>query len=151
MPFRLCWQRAIQRRFQERHDALVRTIGAGDVELGIGIGMDNGDTNFGTFGQTHRDLTAVGTVVNRAPRAQAMAKSGEIRVTTAVRDRTRDMITASGSDYRLKGFDQPVTRGKKDGSSVPLRAEAVGMVVCRLRTSPQRRTGGFVPAHLNSF
>ncbi|WP_342721989.1 MULTISPECIES: adenylate/guanylate cyclase domain-containing protein [unclassified Bradyrhizobium] len=101
--------RDIQRRFQERHDALVRTIGAGDIELGIGIGMDSGDTNFGEFGQTHRDLTAVGTVVNRAARAQAMAKSGEILVTTAVRDRTRDMITAAGSDYTLKGFDQPVT------------------------------------------
>jgi len=100
--------RDIQRRFQERHDTLVRTIGAGDIELGIGIGMDSGDTNFGEFGQTHRDLTAVGTVVNRAARAQAMAKSGEILVTTAVRDRTRDMITAAGSDYTLKGFDQPV-------------------------------------------
>jgi len=101
--------RDIQRRFQERRDALARTIGAGDIELGIGIGMDSGDTNFGEFGQTHRDLTAVGTVVNRAARAQAMAKSGEILVTTAVRDRTRDMITAAGSDYTLKGFDQPVT------------------------------------------
>ncbi|WP_375789909.1 adenylate/guanylate cyclase domain-containing protein [Bradyrhizobium sp. Pha-3] len=101
--------RDIQRRFRERHDALVRVIGAGDIEIGIGIGLDSGDTNFGEFGQTHRDLTAVGTVVNRAARAQAAAKSGEILVTTAVRDRTRDMITATGSDYTLKGFDQPVT------------------------------------------
>ncbi len=30
-------------------------------------------------------------------------------MTTAVRERTRDMITASGSDFALKGFDQPVT------------------------------------------
>ncbi|WP_338687946.1 adenylate/guanylate cyclase domain-containing protein [Bradyrhizobium sp. 26S5] len=100
--------RDIQRRFQERHDALVRTIGAGDIDIGIGIGMDSGDTNFGEFGQTHRDLTAVGTVVNRAARAQAAAKSGEILVTTAVRERTGDMITAAGSDHALKGFDQPV-------------------------------------------
>ncbi|PDT77075.1 adenylate/guanylate cyclase domain-containing protein [Bradyrhizobium sp. C9] len=101
--------REIQRRFQERRDALAQAIGAGDIELGIGIGMDSGDTNFGEFGQTHRDLTAVGTVVNRAARAQAAAKSGEILVTTAVRDRTGDMITAAGSDYTLKGFDRPVT------------------------------------------
>ena len=101
--------REIQRRFQERRDALAQAIGAGDIELGIGIGMDSGATNFGEFGQTHRDLTAVGTVVNRAARAQAAAKSGEILVTTAVRDRTRDMITATGSEYTLKGFDQPVT------------------------------------------
>lgn len=101
--------REIQHRFLERRDALAQAIGAGDIELGIGIGMDSGDTNFGEFGQTHRDLTAVGTVVNRAARAQAAAKSGEILVTTAVRDRTRDMITATGSEYTLKGFDQPVT------------------------------------------
>lgn len=100
--------REIQRRFQERRDVLAKTIGAGDIELGIGIGMDSGDTNFGEFGQTHRDLTAVGTVVNRAARAQAAAKSGEILVTTAVRDRTGDMIAATGSEYTLKGFDQPV-------------------------------------------
>ncbi|MGY4479231.1 hypothetical protein [Bradyrhizobium sp. USDA 3364] len=42
-------------------------------------------------------------------RAQAIAKSGEILVTSAVRDRNRDMITAAGSDHALKGFDQPVT------------------------------------------
>ncbi|WP_244485506.1 adenylate/guanylate cyclase domain-containing protein [Bradyrhizobium tropiciagri] len=101
--------RDIQSGFRDRHDALVRTIGAGDVKIGIGIGIDSGDTNFGEFGKNHRDLTAVGTVVNRAARAQAMAKSGEILVTSAVRDRTRDMITAAGSDYTLKGFDQPVT------------------------------------------
>ncbi|MGY4570382.1 adenylate/guanylate cyclase domain-containing protein [Bradyrhizobium sp. USDA 3256] len=101
--------RQIQRSFRDRHDALVRAIGAGDIEIGIGIGLDSGDTNFGEFGHTHRDLTAVGTVVNRAARAQAAARSGEILVTTAVRDRTRDMITAAGADYTLKGFDQPVT------------------------------------------
>jgi len=101
--------RDIQRSFHDRHDALVRTIGAGDVEIGIGIGIDSGHTNFGEFGQTHRDLTAVGTVVNRAARAQAMAKSGEILVTSAVRDRTGDMVTAVGSDHVLKGFDRPVT------------------------------------------
>lgn len=101
--------REIQRSFQDRHDALVRAIGAGDIEIGIGIGMDSGDTNFGEFGKAHRDLTAIGTVVNRAARAQAVAKSGEILVTTAVRERTRDMITSSGSDFALKGFEQPVT------------------------------------------
>ncbi len=58
--------REIQRSFQDRHDALVQAIGAGNIEIGIGIGMDSGDTNFGEFGQTHRDLTAIGTVVNRA-------------------------------------------------------------------------------------
>lgn len=101
--------REIQQSFARRRSDLVRSIGAGDIEIGIGIGMDSGETNFGEFGQSHRDLTAVGTVVNRAARAQATARSGEILVTRAVRDRTHDMITGSGSDFALKGFAQPVT------------------------------------------
>lgn len=100
--------RAIQQRFAERRDALLETIGTRDVELGIGIGIDSGETNFGEFGRSHRDLTAVGTVVNRAARAQAAAKSGEILVTSAVRERSGDLVTDAGREYSLKGFEQPV-------------------------------------------
>jgi class 3 adenylate cyclase len=99
----------IQDRFRARHDALVKDIGIGEVELGIGIGIDCGDTNFGEFGHSHRDLTAVGTVVNRAARTQAAAKAGEILVTSAVRDRAADMINDGGREYTLKGFAEPVT------------------------------------------
>lgn len=101
--------RNILERFSRRHHELARAIGAGDIEIGIGIGIDSGETNFGEFGQTHRDLTAVGTVVNRAARAQAAARSGEILVTSAVRDRTGQMVRGAGSDHILKGFGQPVT------------------------------------------
>jgi adenylate cyclase len=61
------------------------------LEYGIGIGIDSGETNFGEFGHAHRDLTAVGTVVNRAARAQSAAKSGEILVTASVRDRAANL------------------------------------------------------------
>ena len=101
--------RAIQQRFAERRDALQEEIGTRDVELGIGIGIDSGDTNFGEFGRSHRDLTAIGTVVNRAARAQAVAKPGEILVTAAVRDRSGGLVSGEGRDFSLKGFDQPVT------------------------------------------
>ena len=101
--------RAIQQRFAERRDALQEEIGRADVELGIGIGIDSGDTNFGEFGRSHRDLTAIGTVVNRAARAQAAAKPGEILVTTAVRDRCGGIVSGEGREFSLKGFDQPVT------------------------------------------
>lgn len=101
--------RAIQQRFSERREALLQTIGKHDVELGIGIGIDCGETNFGEFGHSHRDLTAVGTVVNRAARAQAAAKSGEILVTSAVRDRSGGMVGDTGREFSLKGFEQPVT------------------------------------------
>jgi len=100
--------RAIQQRFAERREPLLETIGARDAELGIGIGIDSGETNFGEFGQSHRDLTAIGTVVNRAARAQAAAKSGEILVTAAVRDRSGGMVSGEGRDFSLKGFEQAV-------------------------------------------
>jgi class 3 adenylate cyclase len=98
--------REIQARFRERHDELAEAVGVGD--LGIGIGIDSGETNFGEFGHTHRDLTAIGTVVNRAARAQAAAKPGEILVTRMVRDRTDGIVTGDGNDYMLKGFAEPV-------------------------------------------
>jgi class 3 adenylate cyclase len=101
--------RTIQQRFAERRDSLLEKIGTRDIELGIGIGIDSGETNFGEFGRSHRDLTAVGTVVNRAARAQAAAKSGEILVTSAVRERSGDMVSGAGREYSLKGFEQPVS------------------------------------------
>jgi class 3 adenylate cyclase len=101
--------REIQQRFRDRHDTLRQAIGVKDIDLGIGIGIDSGETNFGEFGHSHRDLTAIGTVVNRAARTQAAAKSGEILVTAPVRDRAGGMITTTGNDYVLKGFEQPVT------------------------------------------
>lgn len=101
--------REIQQRFAGRRDALLEQIGKPDAELGIGIGIDSGETNFGEFGQSHRDLTAIGTVVNRAARAQAAARSGEILVTSAVRERSGGRMTDAGQDFSLKGFDRPVT------------------------------------------
>jgi adenylate cyclase len=103
--------RDIQRGFYSRREELMRIIALPDqsVEIGIGIGIDSGDTNFGEFGQTHRDLTAVGTVVNRAARAQSAAKSGEILVTASVRDRTGVMIAGGGTEHTLKGFEDPVS------------------------------------------
>ncbi len=101
--------REILDRFHARRDALIKDIGVADVELGIGIGIDCGDTNFGEFGHSHRDLTAVGTVVNRAARAQAAAGPGEILVTSAVRDRACDLVSGAGRAHTLKGFAEPVT------------------------------------------
>lgn len=101
--------REIQARFQDKHDQLLHDLGIDNAELGIGVGIDCGETNFGEFGHSHRDLTAVGTVVNRAARAQAAAKAGEILVTGAVRERIGAMASGDGHDYALKGFAQPVT------------------------------------------
>ena len=101
--------REIQTTFAARRDQVLRDIGLPDADLGIGIGLDCGDTNFGEFGKSHRDLTAVGTVVNRAARVQASATRGEILVTDTVRERVGDMIADRGREFALKGFDRPVT------------------------------------------
>lgn len=99
----------IQARFREKHDEILQRIGLPNAAIGIGIGIDCGETNFGEFGTSHRDLTAIGTVVNRAARAQAAATGGQILVTTAVRERAGALVASAGRDYTLKGFDKPVT------------------------------------------
>jgi adenylate cyclase len=79
-------------------------------DLGVGIGLDSGNVSFGEFGRSHRDLTAIGTVVNTAARAQSVASSGQILVTQAVRDRSGPEIEISGAarPYTLKGLAEPV-------------------------------------------
>lgn len=98
--------REIQARCHRRLAELAREFGT--AEIGVGIGIDTGATNFGEFGTSHRDLTAIGTVVNRASRAQGVAQPGQILVTDAVRNSAVASISAEGGAYRLKGFDEPV-------------------------------------------
>lgn len=103
--------RDIQRRFADRGAAILRSHGLSDDApgIGIGIGIDAGTASFGEFGHSHRDLTAIGTVVNMAARAQGAAAAGEILVTRAVYDRTQPDLAASRSGrYSLKGFEEPV-------------------------------------------
>jgi class 3 adenylate cyclase len=102
--------REIQRRCEARRAGLLAEgIGLTGSELGVGIGIDTGLTSFGEFGRSHRDLTAIGTVVNTASRAQAAADVGEILITQAVYDRAGAAVRASsGRDYGLRGFEEPV-------------------------------------------
>lgn len=101
------------RKLQERWNARRKTHdGEGGADLdkvAIGVGIDCGEINFGEFGGTHYDLTAIGTVVNRASRAQTAAVPDEILVTDAVRDRASAEIGERfPRDYALKGFNGPV-------------------------------------------
>jgi adenylate cyclase len=100
--------REIQRRWHTRRE-LLAADGVGESDLGIGIGIDSGETSFGEFGRSHRDLTAIGTVVNTAARAQSVADAGRILVTKAVCDRAPHQ-TAEGEcrEYQLKGFEKPI-------------------------------------------
>jgi adenylate cyclase len=101
--------RELQRRVAARRDELKALLGENGGELGVGVGIDSGALSFGEFGRSHKDLTAIGTVVNVAARAQAAAAPGEILVTEAVYDRARaDLDGSVGKPYALKGFERPV-------------------------------------------
>ena len=102
--------REIQRRCHSRRERLVaERIGLDGSELGVGVGINSGEASFGEFGRSHRDLTAIGTVVNTAARAQSAAAAGQILVTKAVYDRARAQTAQSQrQEYHLKGFERPV-------------------------------------------
>ncbi|HLX99001.1 MAG TPA: adenylate/guanylate cyclase domain-containing protein [Roseiarcus sp.] len=101
--------RAIQERWRARRQLLSKSLGAEGEAIGVGIGVDSGKINFGEFGRAHHDLTAIGTVVNVASRAQSAAAAGEILVTASVYERARsELENSQPHDYRLKGLAEPV-------------------------------------------
>jgi adenylate cyclase len=101
--------RLLQEDCGSRFAEFARAHGLDARSLGIGIGIDSGIMKFGEFGRSHRDLTAIGTVVNVAARAQSAAASGAILVTQRVHDRTPAIAWKdAGRDYVLKGIDAPV-------------------------------------------
>jgi class 3 adenylate cyclase len=101
--------RAIQKGWSAEREKLAKTLGVDGRELGVGIGLHSGELSFGEFGRSHRDLTAIGTVVNTASRAQSVADAGQILVTEEVYRRARPDLPASPAKaYRLKGFEAPI-------------------------------------------
>jgi class 3 adenylate cyclase len=98
------------REMQAAFAARRAEFAAAGSEFGVGIGIDTGKLAFGEFGRSHRDLTAIGTVVNTAARSQGAAKPGQILVTGAVYEAMAAEIDGSrAAEYELKGFDAPVT------------------------------------------
>jgi adenylate cyclase len=101
--------RALQQRCRTRRESLAEAFGADKGTICVGVGIDSGKVSFGEFGRTHHDLTAIGTVVNTASRAQSAAGAGEILVTEAVYERARSELNeSSAQEFRLKGFDAPI-------------------------------------------
>lgn len=100
--------RQMQQRWRARRPELVKGLGIDDESLCIGVGISSGDLSFGEFGQSHRDLTAIGTVVNTAARAQSAARAGQILVTKVVRDLCEKDIQSDGRKYDLKGLAAPI-------------------------------------------
>jgi adenylate cyclase len=99
--------RQMQRRWGVRRNELSKGFDLDEGALCIGIGMASGSVSFGEFGQSHRDLTAIGTVVNTAARAQSVARAGQILVTRTVRDQCENAVSNKGAKYDLKGFAAP--------------------------------------------
>jgi adenylate cyclase len=95
------------REIQQRCRALRSSTRAPMIEIGIGI--DSGTVQFGEFGRAVRELTAIGTVVNTAARAQGAAAAGEILLTRAARNRIGPLLDEpTPRSYPLKGFAEPV-------------------------------------------
>jgi adenylate cyclase len=101
--------REIQQRWRAEREKLAKTLGVNSSELGVGIGIHSGQLSFGEFGRSHRDLTAIGTVVNTASRAQSVADADQILVTREVYQLARsDLSDSHAKAYRLKGFEAPI-------------------------------------------
>jgi adenylate cyclase len=113
--------RQMQRRWVVRRNDLAKGFDLDEGALCIGVGIASGSVNFGEFGQSHRDLTAIGTVVNTAARAQSVARAGQILVTKAVRDQCESAISDKGAKYDLKGFAAPVELYDGDEHDASLR------------------------------
>jgi class 3 adenylate cyclase len=96
----------LQRRCIALRDSL---DGATPEGFGVGVGIASGAVSFGEFGRRSPDLTAIGTIVNLAARAQSAAAAGEILFTGAVQDSLPAEFAAGvAREYRLKGFDEPL-------------------------------------------
>src|SRR5258708_7418141 len=101
--------RQMQRQWRARRPELVKGLDVAEGSLCIGIGISSGNVSFGEFGQSHRDLTAIGTVVNTAARAQSVARPGQILGKGAVRDRCgRDAVSGQGTPYEFNGLAAPL-------------------------------------------
>jgi class 3 adenylate cyclase len=101
----------MQRSWRVRRKELLAKGVIDENDLHVGIGISGGIVKFGEFGQSHRDLTAIGTVVNTAARAQTAAHAGQILVTATVRDRSKeenDIVYGEARKYHLKGLASPV-------------------------------------------
>jgi class 3 adenylate cyclase len=100
--------RTIQERWRVRRERLSHLFGAESASIGVGVGVNTGKVSFGEFGRAHHDLTAIGTVVNVAARAQSAAAADEILVTEAVHQQAiGEFPESTARDYQLKGIDEP--------------------------------------------
>ena len=98
-----------------RQKEIAGLIGTADggAGIGIGIGIDSGQLSFGEFGRSHRDLTAIGTVVNTAARAQS-AHTARVGILISLPEgipRVTGGLNRSASDWRASAGKEEARRG----------------------------------------
>jgi len=95
---------------QRRCTQADRSDQAGEAtRLGVGVGIHCGMTAVGDIGESCRDYTAIGPVVNLASRLQGAAQAGQVLVTDAVYASVTDQFPqAQALSLALKGFEKPV-------------------------------------------
>ena len=72
-------------QLQEKCRDLKDKIGLNDEhKLGVGVGIHTGKCNIGEVGNSYKDFTAIGSIVNLASRLQGAAAAGEIVITEDV-------------------------------------------------------------------
>jgi hypothetical protein len=101
--------REIQESWRDRRKISRRGPSLTAVNWGSASASIPANLSFGEFGRSHRDLTAIGTVVNTASRAQSVAEADQILVTKAVFERAQpDLKDSPSKAFQLKGFDVPI-------------------------------------------
>ena len=126
--------RAIQKRWASERENLAKTLGVDGSELGVGIGIHSGELSFGEFGRSHRDLTAIGTVVNTASRAQTAADADQILVTEEVYQRARsDLRAARQKRIALRALRRRSSFTRHSAGSISAGGR---LTPCRVRPAP---------------
>jgi class 3 adenylate cyclase/CheY-like chemotaxis protein len=95
---------------RDRVEELARGWHRNGHDLGVGVGIAQGDATLGQVGFPGRyDYAAIGSVINLATRLCAVAEPGQILVTTQVREGVVGPVeTRSLGPVALRGFTHPV-------------------------------------------
>jgi len=97
-------------QLQKQCGDLKDKIGLDDEhKLGVGIGIHTGKCNIGEVGNSYKDFTAIGSIVNLASRLQGAAAAGEIVITEDVfKHVENDFPNLQSRVFTLKGIDTPM-------------------------------------------
>ena len=92
-------------------DALnVARAAAGEKQIHIGIGLNNGNVIMGNIGsEDHMDYTVIGDAINIAARLCSVARGGQIVISNSVADKVRDLSTLNKLEpIMVKGKAKPL-------------------------------------------